>query len=129
MKLQHDCVRDILIKCEEYLFLTDELSWSPLSLRDLCSLLTQYSRGDIAYTLYLLEEAGFIEAHIVEVDSGICEIIVYRLTYTGHEFIGSIKSDNVWKKIQTALTSVGSASLPIIQSLGSHYALEYLKHL
>ena len=115
--------------CENALSFGENLSWKPLLLSDFCLALPKYLREDIAYTLYLLSEADYIETHIVEIDGGICEINVYRLTYTGHEFVDTIKSDTIWKKIQKALSSVSSASLPVIQSLGSHYALEILTYL
>jgi len=129
MKLQPNCVRNILIYCEEHLIFDDALVWNPLTLLDFQNGLPKYSRGDIAYTLYLLDEAGYIDAHIVEASNSIAELIVFRLTYSGHEFLNTIKSDTVWQKVQSALSSIGSASLPIIQSLGSHFALEHLTHL
>ena len=126
MTLKHDCIRDILIFCEKELTFNSNLAWVPIHLYAFCNSLTQYSREDIAYTLYLLDEAGYIDSHIVEADGGILHIIVYRLTYTGHEFLDTIKSDNVWQKIKTAIASVGSASLPVIQTLGSEYLIKCL---
>ena len=126
MKLKHNCVRDILIYCENSIQFGENLSWQPIFLKNFCDDLPKHSRDDIAYTLLLLEEAGYIEAHIMEADNGICEILVYRLTYSGHEFIDVIKSDTVWKKMQSVISSVGSVSLPILQDLGNHYLLEYL---
>ena len=126
MKLKYDCVRDILIYCESSIRFGENLSWQPLPLGKFCDALPEYSRDDIAYTLLLLEEAGYIEARISEADGGIYGILVYRLTYSGHEFIDVIKSDTVWKKIQSAISSIGSVSLPILQDLGSHYLIEYL---
>lgn len=129
MKLKHNCVRDILMFCEDALEFGANLSWAPLSIPEFCEALPKFSKEDIAYTLCLLEEAGFIDAHIVRYDGGIYEIWVYRLTYPGHELIDTIRSDKVWKKIQAALSTIGSASLPIIQSLGSQFALDFLKNL
>ena len=129
MKLKHDCVRDVLIYCEDHLIFGENLSWNPLSLEKFCKELPKYSREDLAYTLYLLAEADFLETHITEADGGIYGIFVYRITYIGHEFIDTIRPDTVWKKIQKAITALGSASLPVIQSLGSQYATELLTHL
>ena len=126
MTLKHDCIRDILIFCEKELTLDSNLTWVPIHLDVFCSSLTQYSHEDIVYTLYLLDEAGYIDSHIVEADGGILHIIVYRLTYSGHEFLDTIKSDNVWEKIKTAVASVGSASLPVIQALGTECLIKCL---
>lgn len=129
MQLKHECVRDILIFCEKTLSFDENLSWKPLYLDDFCSALPKYSKEDIAYTLYLLDEAKYLDTYIINASGGICDIGVYRLTYTGHEFVDTIKSNTIWKKIQKALSSINSASLPVIQSLGFHYALEILTHL
>ena len=128
MKLNPNCIRALLLQCEESLTLDERLVWQPLHLPDFCTSLPLYSRQEIAYTLYLLDDADYIETHIVESDNGIIDIYVYRLTYLGHEFIDSIRSNPVWEEIQSALNVIGSVSLPIIQELGSHFVLELLKH-
>ena len=107
--------------------LDENLGWQPLDLKDYCNALPKYSRQEIAYTLYLLDEAGYVDTHIIDVDGGIFDINVYRLTYSGHEFIDTIRSNKIWNRIASALSTIGSASLPIIQELGSHYAIELLK--
>lgn len=127
MKLNLNCIRAVLLYCEDSFTLDEHLIWQPLCLSDFCSSLPLYSRQEIAYSLYLLDEANYIETHIVEADNGIVDIYVFRLTYSGHEFIDSIRPETVWHKIQSALTTIGSASLPIIKELGVHFLLEFLK--
>lgn len=127
MKLDHNCIRAVLLYSEDHLGLDEDLDWQSLDLKDYCDALSKYSRQGIAYTLYLLIEAGYVDAHIIDVDGGICDINVYRLTYSGHEFIDTIRSNKIWNRIASAITTIGSASLPIIQELGSHYAIELLK--
>lgn len=129
MTLKHDCIRDILIFCEKELTLDSNLAWEPIHFDTFCNSLAHHSREDIAYTLYLLDEAGYIDSSIVEADGGILHIIVYRLTYSGHEFLDTIKSDNVWHKIKNAIASVGSVSLPVIQTLGTEYLTKCLTQL
>ncbi len=128
MKLNPNCIRALLLYCEDSLTLDEHLAWQPLHLLDFCASLPKYSRQEIAYTLYLLDEADYIETHIVEADCGIIDIYVFRLTYLGHEFIDSIRSNTVWEKVQSALNVISSASLPVIQELGSHFILELLHH-
>ncbi len=127
MKLDHNCIRAILLYSEEQLGLDEDLSWLPLDLEDYCDALPKYSQQVIAYTLYLLDEAGYVDAHVINADGGICDISVYRLTYSGHEFIDTIRSNKIWGRIASAVSTIGSASLPIIQELASHYAIELLK--
>lgn len=127
MKLKHECVRDILIYCEDTLEFGNNLSWKPLYLEDVSKAFTKYSIEDIAYTLLLLEEACFIEASITKYDGGIYDISIYRLTYLGHEFIDTIRPESVWKKILPMLSSLGSTSLPVIQNIASQIVINYLK--
>lgn len=127
MKLDHNCIRAILLYSEEHIGLDENLGWQPLNLEDYCDALPKYSRQEIAYTLCLLDEAGYVDTHIIDADGGICDINVYRLTYSGHEFIDTIRSNKIWNRIASAISTIGSASLPIIQELGSHYAIELLK--
>lgn len=129
MKLNPDCIRNILIFCETNLTFGYDLSWNPISLNGFCQHLSEYSREELAYSLLLLNEACYIEAHIINRDGGIMDIYVYRLTFSGHEFLDTIKSDTIWRKLQKAMVSIGSISLPVIQDLGSHYTIELLKRL
>lgn len=129
MKLNTTCLRDILIYCEKTLSFGEDLSWNPLYLSDFSEALSKYSKEDIAYTLLLLDEAGFIEAVITKYSGGIYDISVYRLTYKGHEFIEVVKPEPVWKKIQTSMSSIGSASLPVLQKIGAQYLLDILTSL
>lgn len=126
MKLDTNCVRDILFLCENSLGLDENLSWKYLQLSDFCSHLTKYSKEIIAYTLILLDEAGYIESAVSDSDDCIDDIYVSRLTYAGHEFIETIRPDSVWKKVSSVVATIGSASLPIVQNLGSKFLLEAL---
>ena len=126
MKLNNNCLRDILIYCEDVLSFDEDLSWCPLYLSDFVKALPQYSQEDIAYTLILLDEAHFIESIIHKRNGGIYDISVYRLTYKGHEFLATIKPDNIWEKLQSIISTTGSISLPILQELASNYLLAFL---
>lgn len=129
MKLNHNCVRDVLIFCEDFLLFGEDLSWQPLSLDDFCNGLPQYSREDIAYTILILEEATLIVGSTDKYCGGIYDVTIYRLTYNGHEFVDAIRPESVWKKVQTVLNTIGSSSIPIIQSLASQFTLDFLKKL
>lgn len=126
MKLNLDCIRDILLKCEEQCSLNESLCWSELTLSDFETL--TYSKQDIAYTIILLEEAGYIKAFINYYDDAIGYLCITRLTYSGHEFLDSIRPDSIWKKIKHHISTIGNVSLPVIQSLGSDFISQYLFH-
>lgn len=126
MKLNHNCVRDILIICEDHPTFNEYLAYNHLYLNNFCDKLPSYSNQEIVYTLILLEEAGLIIAKPFRFDGGISDICVTRLTYAGHEFIDTIRSDNVWEKVNKTISSVSSISLPILQQIGSQILLSLL---
>ena len=95
MKLDTCCIRDTLLVLENWLVLNDDLAFIPLDLCEICKSgsMQKYSKSDIAYTLVLLEEAGFIEAEIDYTLEGIHEIDVIRLTFQGHQFLDTIRPE------------------------------------
>lgn len=126
MKLDYDCIRDVLLICEDKLQLTSNLSWEIMNLSTFCSFLSKYSREEIAYTLILLDEAGYVDCQVVESDWNIIDIRVSRLTYCGHEFLSSIHSGSIWKKVLKIINDLGPVSLPIIQNIASQLLLSSL---
>jgi hypothetical protein len=76
----------------------------------------------------LLKEAGFVEG-VVGRASGIGPVTarVRRLTWPGHEFLDSIRSDTVWAETKAAITStVGTAGLEVIKAVASAVSLRML---
>lgn len=125
MKLRPECMRDILLYLEEHLTITSELEISEIDIFELMESL-DYPSGEIANTLLALDEAGFIDSDCCYASNCIDDLIISRITYSGYQFLETIRPETVWHKIQSALTTIGSASLPIIQELGCHFAFELL---
>lgn len=46
----------------------------------------------------LLDEAGLVKAAVREFDGRALAAILFRLTWTGHEFADSINDDTLWRK-------------------------------
>lgn len=124
MKINLDCIREVLLKCESECSLNEQLEWNDLNLSDFADL--GYSKQELAYTIVLLEEADYIEATINYYDNAIGYISVCRLTYSGHEFLDSIRPESIWKKIKKRVTGIGNVSLPVIQTLGSEFITQHL---
>lgn len=124
MKLNYDCVRDVLLALEENLTIeVDEdgcYSFNTLFSEEICELdsLSKYSKQDIIYAIIKLYEAGYINASTMSADE-LTDCIISDITYDGHEFLQSIKSDPVWDKVKRVADKVGSISIPIISSIAS----------
>lgn len=129
MKLSLNCMRDTLITLENWLVLTDDLQFDYLDLNEICksSELLKYSRPDIAYTLVMLKEAGFIEALIVYASNEIHELDVIRLTYSGHQFLDTIRPQSTWDKIQSISEKTGFKSISSIMEIADIILPETIK--
>lgn len=91
MKLNHECVRDLLLYIEENVYYGSSLNI------DNCNL-TKYSSDDIRYAAEKLAEAGYINCKIQKfVTSETPGIFIYSLTWNGHQFLDNIRDDGVWK--------------------------------
>ncbi|WP_410065763.1 DUF2513 domain-containing protein [Ruminococcus sp.] len=107
MKLNYDCVRELLLTLEENLVMDDSLSYPSLTLKQVCEKMPDFSRADIAYASTKLLEAEYIEANSIESDSKIIKIVYSSITYEGHQYLDSIRDSKLWstvKKNAKALT-------------------------
>lgn len=129
MKLDLNCVRDTLITLEKWLILNDELEFVYLSLEEICksSEMLKYSKPDIAYTLVMLKEANFINAIIDYGCDGICELDVIRLTFTGHQFLDTIRPETTWNKIHDISEKTGLKSISTIMEIADILLPETIK--
>lgn len=132
MKLDMNVVRNLLIWLEDNLDLsyTDNVAWfSCLSYEDAANDL-DIAPEIIMYTSVRLEEAGFIEAVIDGPDGGlsVCEYIT--LTYSGHDYLNSIKDNSIWKKISSKLgNEVPAATFEVLKNIGQALLEQKLQSL
>ncbi len=110
MKLLHDCVRDVMLCIEENL---DD--GQTISTTYIFETLKDYSLKDINYTCKKLKEAGYL---IIEQFIG-GNIMVRDITYSGHQFLDSIRDNNIWIKTKSKISKLAGVSLPIIQQVAT----------
>ena len=122
MKLDFDCIRDILLTVENTEFaemltaqnLSDELGY-PLEV--------------IMYTAKMLEQGGYITGRIDDVlqyPPQANDCIIYSLTFTGHEYLNSIRDNSVWSKFKSI---VGKAALPFTLEISQYTCSNLLADL
>lgn len=109
MKLNYDCVRDLLLYLENNLTYDNYVSIGNLKLNN-------YSSDELTYTSEKLTEAGYINSIIGHSDD-YPVIIVKSITYNGHQYLDSIRNNTIWKETKSKLSKIGSFSFPIIQQL------------
>lgn len=130
MKLDIECVRDIMLALEKHLDLDSEGWVQPFCTADLSELpeLSKYSKPELLYTVRRLEEGGFLHTKPDNCDlsyswfMGDCGI-----TYKGHEFIGSIRPQPVWLSVGKKVAKAsGSVSLKVLVDLAEEALKNFL---
>ena len=120
MELNKDCVRDILLKCEELLQMNDDGTMNTLQSGDLKEVLPDYDLSVIKYSVLKMDEADLINARIISFDDSIVgEFLIFDITYFGHEFIEQIKDDNNWNKVKDVAKKGGSSSIDILLQIAT----------
>lgn len=116
LKLNPECIRDILFYLEENLQITTDLELEEIDLYELNNHL-DYSIQELANTLLALSEADFIEIAADYGSNQITHLDVYRITYAGYQFIESIRPEPVWNKVKSIGKNIGSFSINSISQI------------
>lgn len=126
MKLNYECIRDFLIDIEENAGFLDEIPVSEIIKR-----LSGYSPDDIAYTAIKLTEAGYINSF--DAMQGVNNAkffpehyIIKDITFSGHEYLNSIRDSRIWSAVKKEISALSSVSLPIIQQIAQRLILKQL---
>ena len=109
MKLNPDCIRDILFYLEEHLSISPELEFLYIDVHELGE--------NLNYPLN--DDAGFIESTTYSVGDGCIDISISRITYSGYDFIELIRPENVWGKVKSTGKRLGSFSFDVITQIAT----------
>lgn len=117
MKLNPDCIRDILLEIEQYTSFEKTYTYDPNSLPDE-SFLSKYDSDTVLYHIRQADQSGLLMA----ANWRLFEYVnIQDLTPAGHEFLSNIRSSSSWKKV---LQKCSDASLPIIIKFAEKIASE-----
>lgn len=120
MELNKDCVRDILLKCEELLQMNDDGTMNILQSNELKEALPHYDLSVIKYSVLKMKESQLIDVKInAFYNSLVSDFLIYDITYFGHEFLDRIKDDNNWNKVKDVAKKVGSSSIDVLLQIAT----------
>lgn len=103
MRLNNDCVRDLLLYLEEH---------SKNGLIDLVELeLKEYNKDDIIYAGQKLAEDDHLVGKPFYADDVIYSFPVESITVKGYEFLEAIRPLTSWKKIKKQAKQAGTSTL------------------
>lgn len=115
MRLNIECIRDVLLTSEEKTNLNNEV----INIDVLVTMprLKNYNEEDIIYTIKKLKEANYIEADILIHSDG-NRAMIRHLTYEGHLFLDNIRDDGIWKKAKKEASKISSSvSINILSNI------------
>lgn len=113
MRLNPDCIRDILFAVEDLSMPNSLITSNQLSET---KFLKKYSNDEILYHLQQLDWSGYIVTpNRHKTLDGM--FFVNDLSPAGHEFISDIRKDTNWNKVKSISKEVGSETLTSIKSI------------
>lgn len=112
MKLNKDCVRDLMLYVEDNLSFGSQLDVSQIDNLD-------YSTEDISYTALKLYEAGYINALISDYIDGSSYILIQSITWSGHKFLDNIRDGKIWSTTKSIASKFSSVSISMIENIAS----------
>ena len=104
-----DLVREILLKVEADPEI-DGSKWKTFDSSDFPG----HSKAEIAYHITLLMEAKFVQGDPYSKKLG---PPIYRLTWEGHEFIGSTSDPDIWARIKERTKGIPDIAISVMWEL------------
>lgn len=120
MKLNPDCIRDILLYIESE---TDSKK-TCIQFDKLTNSLEQYDRNTLHYHINQISKADLVDK-VFYADNE--PYLISDLSVLGHEFIANIRSNNTWNKTKEIATNVGSFSLKTLRDISVSVISELIK--
>lgn len=123
MKLNSDCMRDVMLKIEQMQEITvdeeNNVCFEALWIDDLYKALSKHDKKDIFYALHNLDQAGYVSTNLINGDDSTLVYVVNYITYEGHNFLDKIRDPKAWKYIKTAGAVIGNFSLSAINQIAN----------
>lgn len=122
MKLNPDCVRDILLVIES---LPDLKHFYRFDKETIPELFPNYSFEEVMYHTRQCEFSGFL--HNASATLNYESYTVCDLTPKGHQFLADIRSDTVWSNVKEVSQKVGSNSLSALSQIATGVITQLIK--
>ena len=117
MKLNHDCVRDLLLFIEEKSDYNTGIDPYEIELG--------YDHIEVLYAADKLLEADYVKGikkNVISAD--LPQIIIKSITWEGHLFLDNIRDDTVWDKTKKIAKNFSSMSLSLIGKIASQVIVQ-----
>lgn len=119
MKLNPDCIRDILLAVERTTDHEHEMRYAEDDTEDL-----NYTPREVFYHIDQCEQFGLIRGVRRTLDGA---YYIRDLTPAGHEFLANIRSETLWNTTKETAKKVGSFSLDTLTKIAINVVSEAIK--
>ncbi|WP_252225207.1 MULTISPECIES: DUF2513 domain-containing protein [unclassified Clostridium] len=118
MKLNNDCIRDVL------LYLEETLDYDVfVYIEDIKNKIKEYDEKELKYTIDKLNDGGLI---IGTCDSYNNIMDIDKITFKGHQYLDNIRDNRIWKLIKKETNSLKSVSIEIISEIAKSIILKQI---
>lgn len=124
MRLNPDCVRDILLTIEKTVTFHDCLEYQINDHK--FERLNDYTHDEIIYHIRQCEMSNLIFG--VHYYDGGENTLIQDLSPKGHEFLENIRSDNMWNHTKSVAETVGSFSLNALTTIATGVLTQVINH-
>lgn len=120
MKLNPDCIRDVLLYLESELEVDlEKHNFTKVSLKQINKHFENiYMEEDIWYTVYNLREMRYISGNLGDAGRKLmmfCEID--NITPYGHQFLNTIRPRSIWDATKSGASKIGVTSLSALSTI------------
>ena len=122
MKLNPDCIRDILLFCEERCTAVSEAEFSGDSALETGG--RSYQSDELFYHLNQCRLNGYFTKAGADI---VGNYTVQDLTPKAHEFLANIRSDSVWNDVKGIAVKTGSKSLAALTQIATAVVSEIIR--
>lgn len=125
MKLNPDCIRDVLLYLEDYLQYTDNqmsMEHKEISISNLVKNIIEtydYTKEDTQYSIEKLFEVGFIGIKNISHDNNgyIVSGYISDISWNGHNFLNNIRPKSVWNATKEGASKLGLMSIHALSTI------------
>ena len=123
MRLNPDCIRDILLTVEALPNLHTSLYVTEDNYKE-HERFCEYSFDEITYHANQCKCSGLLTECNVYIND---TFEIFDLSPAGHEFLANIRTDTIWKDVKKIANNIGSKSLSAILQIASSVISEIIK--
>lgn len=118
MKLNHDCVRLLLLEIE-----SNKKIGEPLTEHNFKDniVFKKYGFDTVMYSLLKLNEAEYLNVQLLWESGSVESFLINDMTWKGHEFLDNIRDNNTWKEVKKVASKTSSMSLTLMSKLAVQY--------